>query len=148
MEEDMTSSATEARKFMQDYLQALSGRTKTKALIAQFVSDATLIQHIEVVEAAFPSYELLAERMVVEGDLVALQGTFRGKHLDLFVGFEPTGKTVSAGLMVLYRLANGRIAEHWMQFDNAGLISQLAEAEVQSASSRSVPGSEMAAELV
>jgi hypothetical protein len=39
-----------------------------------------------------------------------------------------TGQPVSAGLMIFYRLADGRIAEHWMQFDNAGLMARLSEA--------------------
>jgi predicted ester cyclase len=141
----MTSTANESRKFMQHYLQAISGHTKTKALIERFVSDPALIEHIEAVEAAFPGYELLSDRLVVEGELVALQGTFRGRHLGAFAGFEPTGKTVAAGLMIFYRLGNGRIEEHWMQFDNAGLIAQLTDAAAQKAAPRSV---EMAAELV
>jgi predicted ester cyclase len=125
---NMSHSVTDNRKFIEDYLQALSGRPKTKELVAQYVSDAALCDHIQAVEAAFPCYQLHSERMVIEGDLVALQATFRGKHLDAFAGFEPTGKTVSAGLMIFYRLEDGRIAEHWMQFDNAGLMAQLTEA--------------------
>jgi predicted ester cyclase len=132
---------------MQDYLQAMSGRTKTRVTITQFVSDPGLIEHIEAVEAAFPGYELLCERMAVDGDLVAMQGTFRGKHLGAFAGFEPTGKTVSAGLMIFYRLGNGRIEEHWLQFDNAGLMAQLAEAAAQGAGTRRVGAPEMAAAL-
>ena len=27
--------------------------------------------------------------------------------------------------MIFYRIADGRIAEHWLQFDGAGLVAQL-----------------------
>ena len=129
----MNHSTANHRKFMEDYLQALSGRTKTKELVVQFVSDPALVEHIHAVEVAFPQYQLLAERIVVDGDLVAMQGSFRGVHLGTFAGIEPTGKTVSADLMSFYRLEDGRIAEHWLQMDNTGLMTQLTGAAAQKA---------------
>lgn len=121
----MSHSATETRKLIEDYLRALSGRTKTSELVAQFVSDPALAEHIKQVEAAFPAYELIANKIVVEGDQIAMRGTFRGTHRGAFGGIAPTGNAMSAGLMIFYRLSNGRIAEHWLQMDNAGLMAQL-----------------------
>ncbi len=121
----MTSSTTQSAQFVEDYLHALSGQPKTDELVAQFVSDATLVEHIRNVEAAFPAYELIAHQLIAEENLVAMRAIFRGVHRGAFAGIEPTRKTVSAELMIFYRLRDGRIAEHWLQMDMTGLMDQL-----------------------
>lgn len=118
-------SATTNKQLITDYLSALSGQAKTPELVARFVSDPDLLAHIAGAEAGFPGYELIPEQMIAEGDLVAMRAVFRGVHRGPFAGLEPTGKTVSAGLMIVYRIAEGRIAQHWMQFDMFGLMGQL-----------------------
>lgn len=119
------NTAVESRQFVGRYLQALSGQVKTPELIARFVTDAHLVEHILASEAAFPSYELTAEDIVAERDTVALRGTFRGVHQGEFAGIPATGRPVTAGLMIFYRIDSDRIVEHWMQFDGASLMAQL-----------------------
>lgn len=122
----MNLSGSESKQFIGRYLQALSGQAKTAAVVDTFVSDAALAEHIRQVEAAFPCYELVAEELVAESNLVAMRGTFQGVHRGEFAGIPATGKPVSASLMIIYRLDNNRIAEHWLQFDMPGLLAQLA----------------------
>jgi predicted ester cyclase len=121
----MTETATDARTFITRYLGALSGHPKPADLVASFVSDASLMDHIALVESAFAEYELVAEQMVAEGALVAMRGTFRGCHSGTFAGIPATGRVVTAPLTIFYRLENGKIAEHWLQFDAAALVGQL-----------------------
>jgi len=45
--------------------------------------------------------------------------TFQSVHRGTFAGVPPTGRAVSAPLMIIYRISEGRIVEHWMQFDGA-----------------------------
>ena len=72
----MNFTSTESKQFVGRYLQALSGQSKTADLVERFVSDPSLAAHIRDVEAAFPEYELIAETLIAEQDLVAmLQGT-------------------------------------------------------------------------
>ncbi len=123
----MTSSITQSTQIIEDYLHALSGQTKTDELVAQFVSDPALVEHIRAVEAAFPAYELIAHQFIAEENLVAMRGTFRGVHRGIFAGIEPTGKTVSSGLMIFYHIDDGRIAAHWLQIDITGLMDQLTQ---------------------
>jgi predicted ester cyclase len=118
-------SAGENKQFIGRYLQALSGQAKPPSLVERFVSDATLAEHISQAEAAFPFYELIADDLVAEGDVVALRGTFQGVHGGPFAGIEATGRSVSANLMIFYRIEDGRITQHWMEFDVASVISQL-----------------------
>ena len=118
-------NGSESKQFIGRYLQALSGQDKTAAVVDKFVSDAALAEHIRVCEAAFPRYELVAEEMVAEGNMVSLRGTFSGVHQAEFYGVPATGRLVSAGLQIMYRLENGKIAEHWLQFDSPTLMAQL-----------------------
>jgi predicted ester cyclase len=124
----MTISGIESKQIIERYLNALSGRAKTPELVARFVSDPHLADHIRDVEAAFPEYELIPEGIVAERDVVAVRGQFKGVHRGTFAGIPATGRAVSAGLMIFYRLEGERIAEHWMQFDGASLVAQLQEA--------------------
>lgn len=126
----MTLSSTESKQFVGRYLQALSGQAKTPELVARFVSDPGLAEHIQQVEAAFPAYELVAEDVIAERNLVAMRGTFQGVHRGPFAGIPATGRPVSAALMIIYRIEGDRIAEHWMQFDGPALMAQLQDASV------------------
>ena len=123
------SSPSENKQFVARYLDALSGKPKTPDLVARFVSDPGLAEHIHQVEAAFPSYEIEVHEMMAERDLVAVRGVFRGVHRGAFAGIGATGRPVSAGLMITYRVDGERIVEHWMQFDGASLMAQLTEAQ-------------------
>jgi steroid delta-isomerase-like uncharacterized protein len=121
----MTPTAIENTQLITRYLAALSGQPKTPDSVSPFVADQALMRHIAEVEAAFPEYELVPEQLVAEGDLVAMRGTFRGRHAGSFAGIPATGRVVSASLMIFYRIAEGRIAEHWLQLDGAALVAQL-----------------------
>lgn len=50
------------------------------------------------------------------------EGTHRGGSL---LGIPATGKRFQFGGISIFRLANGRIAEHWEQLDRLALIQQL-----------------------
>ena len=128
------NSPSENKQFVARYVEALSGKAKTPELVARFVSDAGLAEHIQQAEAGFPSYEILVDELIAERDLVALRGSFRGVHRGSFAGIGATGRQVSAGLMITYRITGERIVEHWMQFDGAGLMAQLTEAQTARAS--------------
>jgi predicted ester cyclase len=75
--------------------------------------------------SAFPGYELVAHQLISDGDTVALRGAFRGTHRGDFAGIPPTGKQVSADIMLFYRLDDGKIVKHWMVLDTMGLMSKL-----------------------
>ena len=115
----------EPKTLITDYLRTLSGRPKTPELVQQYVADERLAKHIADVEAAFPSYEIVIQDIFAEGEKVVVRGEFRGFHHGQFAGIEATGKSVSAGLIIIYAVKDGRIADHWMQFDLLTLLDQL-----------------------
>ena len=49
----------------------------------------------------------------------------RGTHTGEFQGIPPTGKQVTMGGISINRFAEGKLAEHWSQFDSLGLMQQL-----------------------
>jgi predicted ester cyclase len=120
-----TAITTDAKQLIQDYLNALSGHPKTGELLDQYLTDPGLKEHILQAEAAFPAYELVARQIIAEGDLVAVRATFRGAHKGEFAGIKPTGRWVSFALMIIYRVSDGLIIEHWLQMDVKDLLEQL-----------------------
>jgi predicted ester cyclase len=121
----MSLAATDNKQLIKDYLQALSGQPKTEELVDQYVSDASLKEHIAQAEAAFPSYEVELQQMVAEDDWIACRATFRGVHRGNFAGVSTTGRHVSSDFMIFYRVDDGRIVQHWMQLDVHDILRQL-----------------------
>ncbi len=116
---------TQNKQFIERYFVALSGSPKHVTVVQQYVDDKELEDHIAIFEAAFPGYELIAEDMIAEGDKVAVRATARGTHLGEFNGIPATGKEFNISLMLIYRIANGKIVEHWMNADSLGLLQQI-----------------------
>jgi steroid delta-isomerase-like uncharacterized protein len=75
--------------------------------------------------AAFPDLRLEAEHLIAEGDSVVLHWVGRGTHDGEFMGMPPSGTKVTARGLDIYRIANGRVVEHWGYPDVPGLMAQL-----------------------
>jgi predicted ester cyclase len=121
------------KTFISEYLEALSGKPKTRELIAKYVADEALTLHILDAEAAFPDYQLVAQDVLAEGDRVVVRGVLQARHLGSFAGIPPTGKTVEAGLIIIYQVQDRKIVNHWMQFDAMALMQQLQQGEIAAA---------------
>ena len=74
---------------------------------------------------AFPDQTTTVDALIAEGDQVAARFTFRGTHQGDFQGLAPTGKTATMTGIAFWRLAEGKIAEHWVEIDAMGLMQQL-----------------------
>jgi len=118
-------STEDNKTFIRRYFEAISGKDKSTAVVNRYVTDEELKHHIAFYEAAFPNYELIAEDLVAEGDKVVVRSTFRGTHKGDLMGIAPTGKQVTMPLILIYRLADDKIVEHWMQADALGMMQQL-----------------------
>lgn len=115
------------KAFVRRYLSALSGRDKPPSIVAEYVSnvDEALKRHIAAFEFAFPRYEMAAEDVLADGDKVAIRAIFRGVHRGDLQGIPPTGKLVTLPLLIIYRIASGKIVEHWMAYDQLSFLQQL-----------------------
>jgi steroid delta-isomerase-like uncharacterized protein len=71
------------------------------------------------------------EDVVAEGDLVAVRLTSGATQVGEFMGMRPTGKRYEIEEIHIFRVADGRISEHWHQFDQLGMMRQLGATQGQ-----------------
>ena len=122
-------STEENKAFIRRYLEALNYQDKPAALVSEYVAHAHLRRHIADFEAAFPRYGAEVEDLIAEGDKVVVRATFHGTHTGKeFAGLPPTGKQWSVPGIVIYRIAEGKIVDFWIQADTLGLLQQLGAA--------------------
>lgn len=74
---------------------------------------------------AFPDACITVNACIAEGDTVVSRWTLTGTHRGSFNGIPSTGRAVQFTGIEFNRVAGGRIAEHWSQFDLAGLLRQI-----------------------
>ena len=65
------------------------------------------------------------EDQIAEGDKVVSRIKAWGTHTGDFMGIPATGKEVTMEAIVVHRIANGKIVEHWSQVDALRLYNQL-----------------------
>jgi predicted ester cyclase len=121
------STAETNKAFVLRYLQALSGKPKPASLVDQYIadSDQALKEHIAAAEAAFPLYRLDVEEIFADGDAVIVRFMLRATHEGNFMGIPATGAKVEVPGVIIYRIAGGKIVDHWMLTDNMAMMQQL-----------------------
>lgn len=82
-------------------------------------------QAVTGLQEAFSDLQFTIDDQIAEGDKVASRYTVRGTHKGEFLGMAGTGKTVTWSAMVLQRVADGKVQESWLQWDQLGLMEQL-----------------------
>jgi steroid delta-isomerase-like uncharacterized protein len=95
----------------------------------ELLADETLRRRAEAFRSAFPDARSSPQRVIAEGDLVAVHLTGRGTHLGTFQGCPPTGREWSATCTAIYRVESGRIAEAWINWDWLAVMEQLGTVE-------------------
>jgi steroid delta-isomerase-like uncharacterized protein len=75
--------------------------------------------------AAFPDMRHDVHDLIAIDDRVVLRGKITATHRGEFQGIPATGKEVTIGQIVIFRVADGRIVEYWEQADFLGLMQQL-----------------------
>lgn len=88
----------------------------------------TLDQYKQLISrwrTAFADFRFDVEDVIAEGDKVVLRIPFSGKHVGVFRGAAPTGKTIYATEMIIARFVEGKIVEEWEDWDEIGLLQQI-----------------------
>lgn len=122
------------RRFIEDVFAA--GRTDAiEALVApEFVSETfgitddgpgQLKAATKRVHGSLDEVEFTIEDMLGEGDRVAVRLTASATPTGEFMGVDAAGKRYTIGELHLFRLAGGRIVQHWHHHDAMGLMRQL-----------------------
>ena len=74
---------------------------------------------------SFPDIEVVVEDTVSEGDKIAARCSVRGRHQSDSLGFAATHRPVEFTGICIVRLADGKIAEAWNNFDFMAMFQQL-----------------------
>jgi predicted ester cyclase len=75
--------------------------------------------------AAFPDNVQTFTHVVVEGDEIGIFATYEGTHQGPLGPFPPTGKRAEFTFAGVFRVANGKLAEFWLTWDNLTILGQL-----------------------
>jgi predicted ester cyclase len=86
-------------------------------------------QSITGIRTTCPDFNTTIEDMIAEGDKVVVRevvrGTQQGEMKTVMGIIPPTGKQLTMSLIVIFRIANGKLIEAWAQGDELGLLQQL-----------------------
>lgn len=82
-------------------------------------------QLVTVFRTGFPDIKVTVEDMVAEEEKVVARWSWRGTNQGEFQGIPPTGKQVTGSGISIHRIAEGKIAEAWVNFDTLGMLQQL-----------------------
>jgi len=97
------------------------------------------IQHNEVVPAgkagfknffertfkALPDFNYTIKKIVAEGDIVMMYCTNTATHTGDWLGNPATGNKIDFDVVDIFRIQDGKIAEHWDVADTFKLFTQL-----------------------
>ena len=74
---------------------------------------------------AFPDFHAEIHWQAVDGDIVTTFKTYHGTHAGDFLGVPATGRKVHFDTIDVFRVRDGRLADHWGIADLLGLLIQL-----------------------
>jgi predicted ester cyclase len=70
-----------------------------------------------------PKFEI--QDVIAEKDRVVVRLTTRARHTGTFMGVEPSGNEYSIDEIHILRVEDGKVLEHWHEFDKQRLLQQL-----------------------
>jgi predicted ester cyclase len=80
---------------------------------------------ITMVRTGLPNIQVREELSIASGDMVGVLACWRGTHSGPFFGIEPTGRAVEMRGIVLWRVAEGQLAERWAVLDYDALLGAI-----------------------
>jgi steroid delta-isomerase-like uncharacterized protein len=80
---------------------------------------------MERVSKSLADANFTIEDTIAEDDRVAVRLTAGARQTGEFMGIPPSGKSYSIGEIHIFRIRDGKVSEHWHQFDSMGMLSQL-----------------------
>ena len=99
-----------------DYIQHNEDTPQGKAGFKQF---------FEQMFKAMPDFNYTIKKIVAEGDTVMMYSTTTATHLGEWLGNPPTGNKLNFDVVDVFRIENGKIAEHWDVADTLKLFTQV-----------------------
>jgi len=121
-----------ATRFIAEIFVAGRGEAVDDLVTADFVSHGlpgsgpdVMKAAIERVAPALSNVRMEIQDTISEGDRVAIRLESSAVQSGEFMGMPPSGKRYTVEEIHVFRIADGKVAEHWHQFDTAGMMRQL-----------------------
>jgi predicted ester cyclase len=86
---------------------------------------AAQIENFRGIFARMPDVQARVEDRIIAGDKVVARMTFSATHTQRLLDIAPTGRRFTLRTIDIWRVENGKLAEHWDIVDFAGLQRQL-----------------------
>ena len=80
---------------------------------------------------AMPDFSYTVKKIVAEGDTVMMYSTVTATHQGEWFGNPPTGNKLNFETVDIFRIENGKIAEHWDVADTLKLFTQVGKIKQQ-----------------
>ncbi|GLZ76652.1 hypothetical protein Afil01_14590 [Actinorhabdospora filicis] len=96
--------------------------------------------HVREMKAAYGDFGFEITELLADGDKVYARWRQTGNHLADDDGHRPTGAPLVEIASAVYRVADGRIVEYWIQIDREGLRVQLDRARAPRPALPASPG--------
>ena len=75
--------------------------------------------------AGFPDVKTTILDTIAEGDKVVIRASTEGTHTGPFLGIPPTGRHAKWSFMDIWRIADGKVVEEWVETNLMSLMQQL-----------------------
>ena len=127
----MTTREAQNKAIARRFFEASDAELLAPDLVVHFpgapapLNREALLQELSMFNAAFSDTHIMVEDQIAEGDKVATRVTWRGTQSGNFQGLPPTGKQIAMGAIIVQRIKEGKILEHWPLFDLMGMMQQL-----------------------
>lgn len=83
------------------------------------------VQFFKEIFSGIPDFSYTMKKIIAEGDMVMLWATTTGTHKGEWLGSAPTGNKLNYDVVDIFRIQDGKIAEHWDVADTLKLFSQV-----------------------
>ena len=80
---------------------------------------------------AIPDFRYHPKKIIAEGDTVMMYSNVTGTHQGEWMGSSPTGNKINYDVVDIFRIDNGKIAEHWHVVDELALFTQIGKIKQQ-----------------
>jgi predicted ester cyclase len=74
---------------------------------------------------ALANLKIAIEASLSQGDLCAASFVYEGVHRGVYYGVAPSGRKLRLTSCDIFRIADGKVVEHWGMGDIAGVLAQL-----------------------
>ena len=112
----------QSSRYLASQVQAHQMNSEGETVVVRHPEDYAA--HVKDFRRIYGDYDFEITELLSEGDRVYARWKQTGCHIGPVDGQAPSGLPVTEIASAVYRVADGRIAEYWIQIDRKGIESQ------------------------